>query len=67
MTPELAYKITQICIAMMGVVGIIGLIAIYIDMNNEDKQMGLIRDIVVMIAMCFILLIVTLIIHIEYA
>ena len=47
MTPHLAQQIVNVCIATMGVVSIVGFLAVYIDMNNEKKTRQCLADLFV--------------------
>ena len=66
MTPHLAHQIVSICIGTMGVVGVIGLLHVYIDMNNEEKTRECLVELIGTIAWLFFLLITILIIQTEY-
>ncbi len=66
MTPHLAQQIVSICIASMGVVGIVGLLHVYIDMNNEEEIRKCLAELIGTIALLFFLLITILIIQTEY-
>ena len=66
MTPHLAQQIVNVCIATMGVVGVVGLLHVYIDMNNEKKTRQCLAELIGTIALLFFLLITILIIQTEY-
>lgn len=66
MTSHLAHQIVHVCIATMGVVGIWGLVATYIDMCNEEKMKKCLVEAIVTLAIIFFLLVIILIIQTEY-
>ena len=66
MTPHLAQQIVNVCIATMGVASIVGFLAVYIDMNNEEKTRKCLAELIGTIALLFFLLITILIIQTEY-
>ena len=65
MTPHLAQQIVNVCIATMGVVGIWGFLAVYIDMNNKEKIRRCLAEVVATLAILFFLLLTILIIQEE--
>ena len=66
MTPHIAHQIIQVCIATMGVVGIWGFLAVYIDMANKERTRRCLAEVVATLAVLFFLLLTILIIQTEY-
>lgn len=66
MTPHVAHQIIQVCIATMGVVGIWGCLAVYIDMNNKERIRRCLVEAIATLTIIFFLLVTILIIQTEY-
>ena len=66
MTPHIAHQIIQVCIATMGVVGIWGSLAVYIDMNNKERIRRCLVEAITTLVIIFFLLMTILIIQTEY-
>lgn len=66
MTPQTAIKLVDICFAFMFVMGIVGTLNVYIDMNNKERKRKCLVELITTIAVCLSLLATAITIQNKY-